>query len=128
MLMEEQSYTDPNGTEWDNRGTAEAFGSMNDYIGSKYNRQRRPHPETVTKLAKRSAQKIAQQKGIRPEEVSAQEILGIETSAPTQAAPVSEVDFDTAIGLNAPTEEAVSVEETTPKGTVNVDELIKKYS
>ena len=129
MLMEEQSYTDPQGVEWDNRGTAEAFESMHEYIGNKYNRQRKPHPETVTKLAKQSAQKIAQEKGIRPEDITATEILGIESNPPVQQAAVPEVDFDTAIGLNAPaSEEAVAVEETTPEGAVDVDELIKKYS
>ena len=43
MLMEEQSYTDPQGVEWDKRGTAEAFESMHEYIGNKYNIQRKPH-------------------------------------------------------------------------------------
>jgi len=121
MLMEEQSYTDPNGIEWDNRGTAEAFGSINEYIGNKYNRIQKPHPETVTKLAKHSAQKIAQEKGIRPEEVSPMEILGMEetVSTPPVAAPSAEAPV---------MEEAVAVEETTPEGSIDVDELIKKYS
>ena len=121
MLMEEQSYTDPNGVEWDNRGTAEAFGSMNEYIGNKYNRLQKPHPETVTKFAKQSAQKIAQEKGIRPEEVSPMEILGMEetVSIPPATMPSAEAPIE---------EEAVAVEETTPEGSIDVDELIKKYS
>lgn len=121
MLMEEQSYTDPDGVEWDNRGTAEAFGSMKEYIGSKYNRQQKPHPETVAKLAKQSAQKIAQEKGIRPEDVTPPEILGMEeiVSTPPVTAPSAEAPIE---------EEAVAVEETTPEVGVSVDELIKKYS
>merc|ERR1712078_366034 len=113
MLMEDKAYTDPTGMEWDNRGTAEAFASISEYIGNKYNRVQRPHPDTIAKLAKEKANKIAREKGISPEEVSFSEALGIQEQMPIQP--------------NQPTEEvAMAEEEQSPEGKFTVDALIKK--
>ena len=125
MLMVDQAYTDPQGTEWDNRGTAEAFGSINEYIGSKYNRQQRPHPDTISKLAKENAQRIATKKGINPTEVSFNEAIGIEENVPIQ--PTQPVQAQPLPGV--PIEEvAIGEEVSTPQGSLEVEELIKKYS
>jgi len=100
---------------------------MYEYIGNKYNRQRKPHPETVTKLAKLSAQKIAQEKGIRPEDVTATEILGIETNA--QVPPVQQELINQQTPPPVPVKETGIVEEVnTPEGDLVAEELIKKYS
>jgi len=123
MLMEDTAYTDPSGNDWDNRGTAEAFASIYDYIGSKYNRQQRPHPDTIAKMAKLKATKIAKQKGIRPEEVSFNEALGIQENIPPQATPQQP------LFPPVPQQEvAVAEQVDTPQGDVEVSELIKKYS
>ena len=130
MLMEDTAYTDPTGNEWDNRGTAEAFASIYDYIGSKYNRQQRPHPDTIAKMAKLKATKIAKQKGIRPEEVSFNEALGIQEPQPTESSFVPNVQEGDPLALTLPPVAEIAAEETevTPKGEVSVEELIKKYS
>ena len=118
MLMEDKAYTDPTGMEWDNRGTAEAFASISEYIGNKYNRIQRPHPDTIAKLAKEKANKIASEKGISPEEVSFSEALGIQEQIPTQASqPVENMPVQS----EAKPESIFSEE-------VDVNELIKKYS
>ena len=115
MLMEDKAYTDPTGMEWDNRGTAEAFASISEYIGNKYNRIQRPHPDTIAKLAKEKANKIAGEKGISPEEVSFSEALGIQEQMPMQPDQNTE-------------EVAMAEEEQSPEGKFTVDALIKKYS
>ena len=104
--------------EWDNRGTAEAFASISEYIGNKYNRVQRPHPDTISKLAKEKANKIAGEKGISPEEVSFSEALGIQEQMPMQASqPVENMPVQS----EAKPESIFSEE-------VDVNELIKKYS
>jgi len=116
MLMEDQAYTDGDGTEWDNRGTAEAFASMREYIGSKYNRQQKPHPDTIAKLAKENANKIAAKKGISPNEVSFNEAIGIQEQTPMLPAPMPVESVD------------MQMTEQTPQGDVDVQSLIQKYS
>ena len=130
MLMEDTAYTDPTGNDWDNRGTAEAFASIYDYIGSKYNRQQRPHPDTIAKLAKLKAGKIAKQKGIRPEEVSFNEALGMQESQPVEPSFVPNVQEGDPLALTTPPVAEVAAVETevTPKGEIIAEELIKKYS
>ena len=143
-MVEDTAYTDPDGTEWDNRGTAEAFASIAEYIGNKYNRQQRPHPDTIAKMAKLKANRIAQQKGIRPEEVSFNEALGIkanpmqppqvaeaesiQSTIPIQVKPKEKNELGNPLDVIAET----SVVEETPltyKGKNNKAlELIKKYS
>tara|TARA_B100001250_G_C19794398_1_gene788092 strand:+ start:752 stop:1921 length:1170 start_codon:yes stop_codon:yes gene_type:complete len=129
-MIEDTAYTDPDGTEWDNRGTAEAFASISEYIGNKYNRQQRPHPDTISKMAKLKASKIAQEKGIRPEEVSFNEALGIQESQPVEPSFVPNVQEGDPLALTLPPVAEIAAEETevTPKGEVSVEELIKKYS
>ncbi len=140
-MMEDTAFNDPNGIEWDNRGTAEAYASIDEYVGNKYNRIQKPHPETFAKFAKKRAEKIAAKKGVPVEEVATQENI-----MPT---PDGEVVEDTTqetlqtgipveVGMPAPAPTAnpldvitgVNVEEQTSGGEVdvNVEELIKKYS
>ncbi len=149
-FMEEQSYTDPDGREWDNRGTAEAFASIYDYIGSKYNRQQKPHPDTISKLAKENAQRIAAKKGISPTDVSFNEAIGIETPTPGGGEVIAEESISEqpvqqpAVPMN-PVQKLTMLDATTnpaeilaeskadqgvPEENVeiNAEELIKKYS
>tara|TARA_B100000902_G_C27237191_1_gene878078 strand:+ start:274 stop:1413 length:1140 start_codon:yes stop_codon:yes gene_type:complete len=120
-LMEETSFTDPNsGTEWDNRGSAEAYTIMDKYLGDTYQRSKEPHPETFAKFAKQGAQKIADAKGVPLEEVTTL------TESMTNNPNTQQQLFPPTITPPSITEE-VAVEET-PSGGVNVAELIKKYS
>ena len=116
-LMEETAFTDPHsGTEWDNRGTAEAYTIMDKYLENKYQRSKQPHPETFAKFAKQGAQKIADAKGVPLEEVTTltESITNNPNTQQQLFPPIT-------------TQEEVAVEET-PSGGVDVAELIKKYS
>ena len=130
MLMEDSAYTDPDGNDWDNRGTAEAFASIYDYIGSKYNRQQKPHPDTISKIAKLKAGQIAQQKGIKPEEVSFNEAMSIQEPQQAGSSFVPNVQEGDPLALPTPpvAEVAVAETESTPEGEMSAGELIKKYS
>tara|TARA_R110002012_G_scaffold43135_4_gene116822 strand:+ start:9793 stop:10977 length:1185 start_codon:yes stop_codon:yes gene_type:complete len=134
-MMEDTSFNDPNGIEWDNRGTAEAYASIDEYVGNKYNRIRKAHPETFAKFAKQRAEKIAAKKGVPKEQIDVAET----TVVPGQGEEVSiaedvQIENQPFKPLSPPrlvppgtTEEAVAVEET-PGGGIDVAELIKKYS
>lgn len=63
-LMEHLNFNDGD-HEWENAGHAKVFQSLNDYISNKYQRQRRPHPDTLAAQVSNQASQIAANKQIQ---------------------------------------------------------------
>ena len=63
-LMEHLNFNDGD-HEWENAGQAKVFQSLNDYIGNKYQRQRRPHPDTLAAQVSNQASQIAAGKQVQ---------------------------------------------------------------
>lgn len=63
-LAEDVNYTDENGRSWQNAAEAKAYDSLNEYIGGKYQRQSKPHPNTIALNAQNQASDIAANKNV----------------------------------------------------------------
>mgnify|MGYP003644905467 CR=1 FL=1 len=131
-MMEDTAFNDPNGIEWDNRGTAEAYASIDEYVGNKYNRIKKPHPETFAKFAKQRAEKIAAKKGVPAEEIVAQETIATTPGGRTSVAENIDIENQLPIkgqpSLAGAQIEEIGVAEDSPEIGIDVAELIKKYS
>lgn len=63
-LAEDVNYTDESGRSWQNAAEAKAYDSLNEYIGGKYQRQSKPHPNTIALNAQNQASDIAANKNV----------------------------------------------------------------
>lgn len=63
-LMESLNFNDGE-NEWENAGNAKVFQSLNEYLESKYQRQRKPHPDTLAANVSGQASEIAAGKNVR---------------------------------------------------------------
>ena len=139
-LSENINYTDDNGTEWENEAQAKAYNNLNEYIGSKYQRQRKPHPNTIALNAQNQAAQIAakknvqlsQDQGIQEQQTEVMQTPQGEVAETTTEDILSIPKPELKINLGEPvieesTEEVV--EETPLKmKTLSAKDLIKKYS
>jgi len=62
-LMENINYNDGE-NDWDDEGTQKVYESLNEYIGNKYQRQRKPHPDTLAAMTTNQASQIAAKKNV----------------------------------------------------------------
>ena len=63
-LMESLNFNDGE-HEWENAGNAKVFQSLNEYLENKYQRQRKPHPDTLAANVSNQASEIAAGKNVR---------------------------------------------------------------
>jgi hypothetical protein len=139
-LSENINYTDDNGTEWENEAQAKAYNNLNEYIGSKYQRQRKPHPNTIALNAQNQAAQIAAEKNVQLSQDQGIQEQQTEVMQTPQGE-VAETTTEDVLGIPKPelkinlgepiiegsTEEVV--EETPLKmKKLSVEDLIKKYS
>ena len=139
-LSENINYTDDNGTEWENEAQATAYNNLNEYIGSKYQRQRKPHPNTIALNAQNQAAQIAAEKNVQLSQDQGIQEQQTEVMQTPQGE-VAETTTEDVLGIPKPelkinlgepiiegsTEEVV--EETPLKmKKLSVEDLIKKYS
>jgi len=141
-LAEDVNYTDENGRSWQNAAEAKAYDSLNEYIGGKYQRQSKPHPNTIALNAQNQASDIAANKNVELSQgaiVEDQQTEAMETPQGEVSETTTETEDVSMPNLaenmfDASTEETVKedVEETqnsplTMKALSAAD-LIKKYS
>ena len=141
-LAEDVNYTDENGRSWQNAAEAKAYDSLNEYIGGKYQRQSKPHPNTIALNAQNQASDIAANKNVELSQgaiVEDQQTEAMETPQGEVSETTTETEDVSMPNLaenmfDASTEETVEedVEETqnsplTMKALSAAD-LIKKYS
>ena len=141
-LAEDVNYTDESGRSWQNAAEAKAYDSLNEYIGGKYQRQSKPHPNTIALNAQNQASDIAANKNVELSQgaiVEDQQTEVMETPQGEVSETTTETEDVSMPNLaenmfDASTEETVEedVEETqnsplTMKALSAAD-LIKKYS
>ena len=151
-LVENINYTDEIGDSWSNEAESEANMSIIDYMGNRYQRKKRPHPDTIALNAANEAANIASGKGVNlPSQpgfeaqkaqpnIQAQETELMETPQGVVAetstedvtnipVPKKSVDLTP---VQQPVEEVISDQtvETTPikMKALSAADLIKKYS
>jgi len=151
-LVENINYTDEIGDSWNNEAESEANMSIIDYMGNRYQRKKRPHPDTIALNAANEAANIASGKGVNlPSQpgfdaqkaqpnIQAQETEVMETPQGVVAetsiedvtnipVPRKSVDLTP---VQQPVEEVISDQtvETTPikMKALSAADLIKKYS
>ena len=140
-LAEDVNFVDENGVEFEDAAQAEAFKNLNGYMGNKYTRQVRPHPDTIASQASQSAANIAANKQVSlpvQEQVQAQETEVMETPqgvvAETVTEDINKTQTTDLKGDPIVNNEIVSdsIEETVSSPVkmkqVSAADLIKKYS
>jgi len=139
-LAEDVNYTDESGRSWQNAAEAKAYDSLNEYIGGKYQRQSKPHPNTIALNAQNQASDIAASKNVELSQgaiVEDQQTEVMETPEGMVAETTTEDVLDiqkpeVKLNLGEPVvEESVdeTIEETPLKmKALSAADLIKKYS
>ena len=140
-LAEDVNFVDEDGVEFEDAAQAEAFKNLNGYMGNKYTRQVRPHPDTIASQAAQSAANIAANKQVSlpvQEQVQAQETEVMETPqgvvAETATEDINQTPTTDLKGDPIVNNEIVSdsVEETVSSPVkmkeLSAADLIKKYS
>jgi len=121
-LVEHLNFNDGD-HEWRNAAEARAFQDLNEYIENKYQRQRKPHPDTLASNVSNQASKIAAGKQV---------VLEPDNITTPTAAPMAEPTV-----LEPQAAQEPPIEEVSPdlspftykeKSKNKALELIKKYS
>ena len=141
-LAEDVNFVDEDGLEFEDGAQAAAFKNLNGYMGNKYTRQVRPHPDTIANAAATSAANIAAQKQVMlpaQEEVQAQQTEVMQTPQGTVAeTAIEDISQTPTTDLNGqPIENNEIIDESTEETveetplkmkSLSAKDLIKKYS
>lgn len=133
-LAEDVNFVDEEGLEFEDAAQAAAFKNLNGYMGGKYTRQVRPHPDTIANSAAVSAADIAAKKQVKlpaQEEVQQTEVMQTPQGVVAETA-IEDVNQTEVTDLNGQPIQAEQTEsiETTPlkMKALSAADLIKKYS
>lgn len=132
-LAEDVNFVDEEGLEFEDAAQAAAFKNLNGYMGGKYTRQVRPHPDTIANSAAVSAADIAAKKQVKlPAQEEVQQTEVMQTPQGVVAETATEEISEVPNVLGQPIQEETSekaVEETPLKmKALSAADLIKKYS
>jgi len=143
-LMENINYNDGENS-WKNEADSRVFGSLNEYIGGKYQRQRRPHPDQLASNVSNQASEIAAQKDLQlqPDNISSgeqqpQQPQQVQQPQAQQPQIVEEAVVEETITPPSPSDEMPPIQEIIESSEIEESpltmkaptaaDLIKKYS